>query len=313
MSKELHIAGYQGGGSILTQALATLARHLRDAGLGIPGFVDDVTAAGESAASLFASLESGERHIGYMASGYLSGRVTELAVLDLPFSVNDRTTALKALDGHAGELLREAVSRRSGYHVLAFWDNGFRHISNARRPLRSPSDCAGLVIRTLDSALYRETLQALGFTAVTTDVKDLVRVARDGIVQAQENPLTNFVNFGLWQYHPHVSLTGHFFGVLLLVCPRSWQERLSASQRAALQTAVKIATTQQRAAAAAQDHAARMCLEESGGVQIIERERLDLEAMREATASVRQSHLDRLPTDLIRAYLEPEPVGQAVT
>ena len=137
-----------------------------------------------------------------------------VSVLDLPFSVQDRAAALAALDGHAGDLLRDAVARQSGFHVLAFWDNGFRHISNAVRPLRSPADCQGLVIRTLDSELYRQALGALGFKAITTDVKELVRVVQDGTVQAQENPLTNLLAFDLWKHHPHVSMSGHFFGVL---------------------------------------------------------------------------------------------------
>lgn len=301
----LHLAGYQGGASILTAALTALARRLDGGCVGTPHLLTDVTTLGESAASLFASIESGERHIGYMASGYLSARVPELGVLDLPFAVQDRAAALAALDGEAGALLREAVARQSGLHVLAFWDNGFRHLSNAVRPLRAPADCAGLAIRTLDSELYRQALAALGFKAVTTDVKDLVRVVQDGTVQAQENPLTNLLSFELWQHHPHVSLSGHFFGVLLLVCPRSWYQRLDAAQRAELQAAVDEATALQRHSAAAQDATALQRLR-AHGVQVLDAEALDLAALRQATAAVRQRHQQALPPALLRAYLPPE-------
>ncbi|MDR7096974.1 TRAP transporter substrate-binding protein [Hydrogenophaga laconesensis] len=310
MKSTFHLAGYQGGASILTAALTTLARRLDDSSVGTPHLLTDVTAIGESAASLFASVEKGERHIGYMASGYLSARVPELAVLDLPFSVQERATALAALDGDAGTMLRDAVARQSGFHVLAFWDNGFRHISNAVRPLRSPSDCEGLVIRTLDSALYRDALDAIGFKALTTDVKDLIRVVQDGTVQAQENPLTNLLSFDLWQHHPHVSLSGHFFGVLLLVCPSAWYARLNATQRDELQAAVNEATTQQRKAAAAQDATALERLR-SLGVQVVMPASMDLAAMREATAAVRQRYLDRLPARLVQAYLNAEPLDHA--
>jgi TRAP-type C4-dicarboxylate transport system substrate-binding protein len=298
----VHLAGYQGGASILTAALATLARGLEPGGVGTPSLLPDVTATGESAASLFASLEKGDRQIGYMASGYLSARVPELAVLDLPFSVQDRAAAFAALDGTAGTLLREAVSRQSGLHVLAFWDNGFRHVSNAVRPIRTPADCRGLVIRTLDSALYRRTLDALGFEAVTTDVKDLVRVVRDGTVQAQENPLTNLLTFELWRHHPHVSLTGHFFGVVLLVAPRAWYETLDAGQREELQAAVDEATRQQRRSAAAQDETALERLR-GHGVQVLGPQAIDLQALRSATQAVRAQSLAGLPAALVHAYL----------
>lgn len=307
----LHLAGYQGGASILTAALTHLARQLDGSDVGTPHLLTDVTALGESAASMFDSVERGERQIGYMASGYLSARVPELAVLDLPFSVADRGSALAALDGRAGDMLREAVARQSGFHVLAFWDNGFRHISNAVRPLRAPADCAGLVIRTLDSELYRRALGALGFQAITTDVKDLIRVVQDGTVQAQENPLTNLLSFDLWQHHPHVSLTGHFFGVLLLVCPRSWHEQLDPTQRGQLQVAVDEATARQRSSAAAQDATALARLR-AHGVQVIPAESMDVAALRQATASVREQYLGSLPAELVRAYLPDARREQAI-
>lgn len=298
----LHLAGYQGGASILSAALTALARRLDGSCVGVPHLLPDVTTLGESAASLFRSVESGERHIGYMASGYLSARVPELAVLDLPFTVQDRQTALAALDGQAGALLRDAVARQSGFHVLAFWDNGFRHISNAVRPIATPEDCQGLVIRTLDSDLYRRALSALGFTAITTDVKDLVRVVQDRTVDAQENPLTNLLTFELWKHHPHVSLTGHFFGVLLLVCQRSWYERLHLTQREELQRAVDEATALQRHSAAEQDASALARLH-SHGVRVAPMETLDMARLQQATASVRKRALSLLPPELVQTYL----------
>lgn len=299
----MHLAGYQGEGSILTAALTRLADTLRELA---PDWLvhqqSNVPAAGETAQSLFASVELGHRQLCYMASGYLSARVPELEMLDLPFAVNDRTAALAALDGAAGQWLRQAVAQQTGYQVLAFWDNGFRHISNSVRPIRSPSDCQGLVIRTLDSAVYREALSSLGFSARSIDVKDLVRVVQSGEVQAQENPLTNLLSFSLWRHHPFVSLSGHFFGVLLVLCSRSWYDSLDSSRQQALLGAVEVATQQQRQAAAAEDARALAQLQDLG-VQVLKPEVLDLAAMKLATAAVRQAHSQALPSELLRAYL----------
>ncbi len=305
MPTPLVMAGYQGAASILTASLRALAQGLETASWDGPvELLPDVTQTGERAAELFASLEAGSRHVGYMASGYLSHRVPELDVLDLPFAVSDRAQALAALDGAAGQLLRQAVERATGLRVLAFWDNGFRHVSNAVRPLRTPADCQGLVIRTLDSAAYREALSALGFEPMTTDVKDLVRVVESGTVQAQENPLTNLLTFSLWRHHPHVSLTGHFFGVLLLVCPRAWHEALEARQLEVLNAAVADATRMQRALAQSQDEAALTALR-AHGVQVLIPQELDMAALRAATAHASQRLRERLPTELVQAYLAP--------
>ena len=300
----LHLAGYQGPDSILTAALARFSDVLQGLAPDWPVELEgNVAASGESAASLFASVEQGRRQLCYMASGYLSARVPELDVLDLPFSVSDRAAALQALDGEAGRRLAQAVAQRSGYQVLGFWDNGFRHVSNSVRPIVSPQDCRGLTIRTLDSASYRAALNALGFTARTTDVKDLVRVVETGEVQAQENPLTNLLNFSLWRHHRHLSLTGHYFGVLLLVCPRAWFEALTGAQQDALRAAARAATQQQRRQAAEEDVRGLAQLQ-GHGVQVLPPQALDLDAMRRATADVALAQRAALDPALLRAYLQ---------
>jgi len=299
----LRIAGYQGPSSILTQGLACLVETLKQSGWTSDiDWVPNVTDHQEKAADLFASIENGTRHIGYMASGYLSARVPELEVLELPFTIDNRETALAALDRSAGEILRQAVHEKTGFHVLGFWDNGFRHLSNAVRPIQQPSDAIGLKIRTLDSALYRATLDAIGFKAVTSDVKDLVSWIAQDIVQAQENPLTNYMGFELWKHHPYVSLTHHFYGVLLLVCPLAWYDTLNQEERQLLAHAVKASTALQRQLAAEQDAITLVRMQDIG-VKVLPKDALDMQAFHKSVESISLSARAQIPKDLLAAYL----------
>ena len=117
----LRIAGYQGPSSILTQGLACLVKTLKSDGWKSEiDWISNVTDHQEKAADLFASIENGSRHIGYMASGYLSARAPELEVLELPFTVDNRETALAALDRSAGEMLTKAVGGKTGFN-LGYW------------------------------------------------------------------------------------------------------------------------------------------------------------------------------------------------
>lgn len=300
----VRIAGYQGSGSILTRALGDLTQRLAAADASWDLQVeDDVTAGGETAASLFQSIDRGQRQIGYIASGYLGAKVPSLRVLDLPFSVNDRQAALQALDTAAGAHLSADAARQTGYEVLGYWDNGFRHLTNGVRPIRSVADCAGLRIRTLNSALYREVLAAMGFKPMSIDVKDLVRVVAEREVDAQENPLTNFVNFDLWRYHPYVSLTGHFFGVLLLVCNRSWFTALSVKQQALVREAAQQATRLQRELATGEDAASQRFLVQHG-VSVLGPDALDIASMRQATHAIVARERSALDPVLVRSYLD---------
>jgi len=299
----LHVAGYQGPSSILTQGLACLVETLKSNGWKSDiDWIPNVTDHQEKAAELFASIENGSRHIGYMASGYLSAKVPELEVLELPFTVDNRETALSALDLAAGEILCKAVSQKTGFHILGFWDNGFRHLSNAVRPIQHPSDAVGLKIRTLDSALYRATLDAIGFKALTSDVKDLVSWIAEDIVQAQENPLTNYMGFELWKHHPYVSLTHHFFGVLLLVCPLAWYDTLNQEERELLAHAVTTSTALQRQLAAEQD-AITLALMQEMGVEVLSKDALDLKAFYKCVETISLNARAQIPKDLLVAYL----------
>ena len=300
------LGGYQGSGSILSASLTSLEQSLKACELFGPITTAlDVTAQGETAGQLFQSVNLGTRQICYAASGYLTAYASDLAALDLPFTVKNREAALAALDHSAGQWLSDQLGQNSSFKVLGFWDNGFRHISNSVRPLRSPTDMQGLKIRTLDSAIYRESLNALGFTAVTTDVSELKQVLKSGEVQAQENPLTNYNNFKIYENHPYVSLTGHFFGVLLLVCNRQWFDSLSAKQQHAVDAAAAMATQQQRTLAAQQDSALLTELAQRG-VQIISSSDLDMGAMRSVTAHIIERERQTLSKPMVQHYLDAQ-------
>lgn len=297
------IGGYQGERSIHTRALRALAGSLEQTPLAGGLRLDiDVTAAGTTARQLFDSVDRGERQLCYMASSYLTARVTSLAVLDLPFSVSERAAAYAALDGAAGRILAEDVERATGYRVLGFWDNGFRHLSNRLRPIRRVADCQGLVIRTLDNQIYRDVFAALGFEPRSIDVRDFKAAVVAGAVDAQENPLTNLLGFGLDAYHRFVSLTGHFFGVALLVCHRPWFDGLPGAVRTRLAAAAREATILQRRLAFEEDVSAAAILRQRG-VAVLERAEIDLAGFEAACRPIRSREAARLDPALVSAYL----------
>ena len=300
----LRIGGYQGSNSVHTAGIARFAEALdaEAAGAFAVERVDDVTATGIGARALFDGIESGAFDLGYMASGYLTARVPDLGVVDLPFAQSDRHAAYAALDGSAGAMLRAAVEAATGYRVLAFWDNGFRHLTNGRRPIRRPEDCAGLVVRTLDNRIYQEALAALGFRPLVTDVKELREAVASGRVDAQENPLTNAVVFELYRHHRHVSLTGHFFGTALLLANAAWFAALPEELAAAVREASVAGTERQRELAERQDTDA-LALLRSEGVEVLLPEDLDLPAFRAACRPIADRERAKLAPDLLAAYL----------
>ena len=112
-------------------------------------------------------------------------------------------------------------------------------------------------------------------------------------VDAQENPLTNTVHFGLHKTHKHLSLTSHFHGVALLLANRAWLEALPASTQSAVLAACAEATAAQRQLAIAEDE---LCLEQlrRDGVAIVPAAEIDFAAFRAAVADCRAQWRSRI-------------------
>jgi C4-dicarboxylate-binding protein DctP len=262
----LSIGGYQGEASVHTRAMRDFISDLKNrSSFDIDvTFHPNITDQGRAAADLLSMVASGDLDLCYFSSSYLASEIAALNAFEMPFSLASREEFYKLLDGPAGEQARHETARHSPYVILALWDNGVRHISNGKRELRTPRDCEGLTIRTLDNAFHQTVFQALGFRPRTIDVRDLAREVRDGTIDAQENPLTNIVNFGLHETHRFVTLSAHFFGVALMLCNRQAFEARPAELQRDLMLAAEAATRAQRAYAAAEDANCMSILEAAG-------------------------------------------------
>jgi C4-dicarboxylate-binding protein DctP len=272
---ELHFAGYQPARSVHTRALHALRERT---GIRI---TDNIVSQGRPASDLLTMVESGEIDGCYFSSSYLTARVPELGRFDDPFRAAARSEVFTGLDGEEGNRLAGNISSATGYYVLGWWDNGFRHISNAVRPIRTPADCAGLRLRTLDNAQHQAVFRRLGFQPMFIDVAELPRAVAEGTVDAQENPLTNIVNFNLHAHHKHVSLTGHLIGIALLMMNRARYEALPRKSRSELNSESKAVQQIQRDLAVAEDTG---CLEllAKAGATLLPPHDIDLAAFRAA-------------------------------
>lgn len=251
----IRLGGYQGPKSVHTRGAVRFGEVLeREAG-GRATFelVGDVIALGRPSGELPTMVENGELALCYMSTVRFAPAVPELRMFELPFVVNDRSRALAALDGALGSLLKQRMQARTPFRALGFWDNGFRHFTNKVRPIRTPSDCQGLRIRTQMSELQGETLSALGFVPIAVDIKEYVEQVASDRFQAQENPLTNTYNFNVHRHHRYITLSGHFFGTSALVCSQAQYASWPREVQQAVETAAGEATALQHKLAAEED------------------------------------------------------------
>lgn len=280
---ELKFGGYQLEKSVHTRGgrvLAAAVAEETDSALTL-AFDENIVARGHKAADLLSLTESGELDGCYFSSSYLAKRVPELGLFDQHFVVPDRRRAYALLDGALGDRLRREVAKATGFEVLGYWDNGLRHITSAV-PILSVADCKGLKLRTLANEDHQRVFRALGFDPQAIDVRDLPEAVRTRQVDAQENPLTNTLNFGIHDTHRYILLTRHLLGVALVLFNAKRLASLDPAQRAGLQRAIDRATQAQRRFAEEDD---TICSAElrSQGVTITELSDSEREAFAKAT------------------------------
>ncbi len=91
------------------------------------------------------------------------------------------------LDGSAGDMLNTGLNS-AGFEAVGWWENGFRHVSNNERPIRTIEDMAGLKLRTLPSSVHVNFFNALGAVPTSMDFSELLPALRQGVLDGQENP-----------------------------------------------------------------------------------------------------------------------------
>jgi C4-dicarboxylate-binding protein DctP len=294
---KLKFGGYQGDKSVHTRGGRVLVDAVAEEtdGAVTIDFDENIVVRGHKAADLLTMTESGELDGCYFSSSYLANRVPGLGLFDQHFVVPDRRRAYALLDGALGDRLRDEVAKATGYEVLGYWDNGLRHITSAV-PIKSIADCAGLKLRTLANEDHQRVFRALGFDPQVIDVRDLPDAVRSRRVDAQENPLTNTLNFGIHDTHRHILLTRHLLGVALVLFNADRLSAMTPDERAGLQRAVDRATLAQRRFAEEDDD---ICSAElrAQGVEITELSDAERAAFREAT---------RAEVDINRAHFAPD-------
>jgi len=195
--------------------------------------------------SLLTSLRTGAVDMTVNSQGSVSALVPEIAALGLPFLFADSNAAFRVLEGPIGEELSQRFAKVQMI-PLGWWDNGIRHITNSKRPIVKPADLKGLKIRTPPDPMTIDIFQALGAGTEQISFGELYVALQQGVVDGQENPLTNIASSKLFEVNRFISLSGHKWeSSPFLISQITWT-RLPAADREVVRSAAAEAGALQR-------------------------------------------------------------------
>lgn len=217
----------------------------------------------------------------------LAGFTKAFNVLSLPFLFTDRQKAYNLLDGEFGSQLGEELKKVNLIGV-SYYELGFRHLTNSKRPVKTPSDLKGLKVRTMENPIHMAIWNTLGAQATPLAWAELFTALQQGAMDGQENPLTLIQVNKIFEVQKYITLTGHVFDTTIVLMSKKAFDKLSPKHQEIIMEAAKKATEYQRKMAQEQEQTALAEIMNTGKNVITELSEQEKLEWRKATEPVYQ-------------------------
>jgi tripartite ATP-independent transporter DctP family solute receptor len=202
---------------------------------------------------VLSAVQGGTIDMTSMNSGILQGQVKEFAIVDFPFLFNDAKEADAIMDGPIGKALSDKLPEK-GLVNLAYFDLGFRNVTNSKRLIKTADDIAGLKIRVIQSPIYIDTFNALGANSVPMAFTEVYTGLEQKAIDGQENPYTVIEANKFQEVQKYLAGTRHMYNPQsMFISKKTWDRLNKDEQKVLLDAAKESAVFQRKFSRDAQD------------------------------------------------------------
>jgi len=184
------------------------------------------------------ALRAGTQEMVCTSSSPLVGIVKELGVFDLPFLFQNEKEADAVLDGPAGEYFNKKLEA-AGLVNLAYWENGFRNLTNNKRPVAKVEDFEGVKVRVMQNNIFLDSFKTLGTNAVPMSFGEVFTALETHTIDGQENPFVTIETSKFSEVQKYLSVTRHAYTPFLVLYSKKLWDQLKPEEQAVLREAAK--------------------------------------------------------------------------
>jgi tripartite ATP-independent transporter DctP family solute receptor len=247
------------------------------------------------------ALQGGTLEMASMNSGIFASVVKDFAIYDFPFLFADPKEADAVVDGPFGKSVHAKLEEK-GMVGLAYYELGFRQLTNNKRPITKVEDIAGLKLRVIPNPINIDWVSALGANPTPLPFPELYAALEQGAVDGQENPLATIQGAKLNEVQKYLTLTNHQYNPQSVVISKKFWDSLSADEKKVVQDAAvesaKYEREQSRAAAASILDALK-----KAGMQVTELPPAEVAKLREKMKPVVTKHTANVGEATVRAVM----------
>lgn len=190
-------------------------------------------------------LQMGTLDIAVSSTGPLGNFEQDFLVLDLPYLFKDVTHARTVLDSPIGEELMASLDN-IGIVGAAFWENGFRNVTNSKRPINALADMNGLKLRTMENEVHMAAFKTFGVDPTPMAWSEVFTSLQTGALDGQENPIAIIHAQQLNTVQDYLAITNHVYSPSALLISKITMSDLSEENQKILIEAAKEAGNYER-------------------------------------------------------------------
>ncbi len=176
-------------------------------------------------------VQQGTLEMTFPSDGSFAGFYKPIEVWSIPYLFTSAPVAWAVMNSDFATAMKADIEAKTGIHVFAFSENGFRSFTNNVREIKTPADMKGLKIRTMESPVYMKMVEALGASPTPIAGSEAVMAIKQGVVDGEENPPSVVYTGGMGDVQKYYTLNEHVLGLHLIVANAAWFKSLPPGQR----------------------------------------------------------------------------------
>ena len=182
------------------------------------------------------SLIGGAQEMMVGSTATLAGITKEMGLWDTPFLISNAKEADALLDGPIGDKIRAKLQDK-GLVGLAYWENGFRNLTNSKRAITKVEDLEGIKLRVMQNNVFLNSFKTLGANAVPMAFSELFSALETNTVDGQENPFNTILSSKFYEVQKYMTVTNHVYSPWIVMASKKWWDQLSKDEQKILNDA----------------------------------------------------------------------------
>ena len=192
------------------------------------------------------ALRSGTQEMVITSTSPLVGILPDLGVFDLPFLFANEKEADAILDGSFGKFVSDKMPG-VGLINLSYWENGFRNLTNSKKPVEKVEDFPGLKVRVMQNNVFLDTFKTVGANAVPMAFQEVFAALETKAIDGQENPFVTIYTSKMYEVQKFLSVTRHAYTPFMVLYSKALFDKLSGEEQKALVVCAALGQAEQRA------------------------------------------------------------------